>query len=80
MSAAYPFKPRQHYLGPDGLRLAAEAYEAALHAVNEDVCDLPPHRARRLIAQFVMRQALRGHRDPVELRVGAMDYLRREAG
>ncbi len=80
MSAAFPFKPGQHYLGPDGLRLAAEAYEAALHTVSEDLCDLPPHRARRLIAQFVMRQALRGYRDPVKLRVGALDYLRREAG
>ena len=48
--------------------------------MSEDLCDLPPHRARRLIAQFVMRQALRGYRDPVKLRVGALDYLRREAG
>ena len=62
MSAAFPFKPRQHYLGPDGLRLAAEG--TRLHCtLSEDLCDLPPHRARRLIAQFVMRQALRGYRN-----------------
>jgi hypothetical protein len=72
-------KPRQGYLGPDGLRLAAEAYEGALHIMNEDLAALPPHRARRLVARYVMHEALRGQRDPVLLREGAMKYLRRVA-
>jgi hypothetical protein len=74
-----PESPRP-YLGPDSLRIAAEAYESALQAIDEDVVDLPAHRARRLIARYVMRQALRGQRDPEKLRKRAVEYLKRVAG
>jgi hypothetical protein len=77
MPVVYPFKPHQPYLGPDGLRLAAEAFDAALHSMGEGVCDFSGHRVRRLLARHVMEQALRGYRDPTLLRAGALDSLKR---
>jgi hypothetical protein len=81
MPTVRSFEPRQPYLGPDGLRVAVKAYETALHTIDENVLvGLSPHRARRLIARYVMRQALRGQRDPERLREGAVNFLKRVAG
>lgn len=66
----------QAHLGPDHLRLAAEAFEAALLSVQEVACDFPPYRARQLLARYVMEGALRGERDPVRLRQHALERLR----
>lgn len=74
-----PFKPDQPYLGPDGLRIAAQAFEAALYEIGEDTRGLPPHRARRMVARCVVRQALRGHRDPSRLRDHAVAVVKRVA-
>jgi hypothetical protein len=79
MGRAVPFKADQPYLGPDGLRIAGQAYEAALHAVNEELWSFPPHRLRRVIARCVIRAALKGHRDPQRLRDRAVALLKRVA-
>jgi hypothetical protein len=79
MSTPHLFKPDQPYLGPDGLRLAAQAYEAALREIGEDLRDIPGHRARRIVARCVIREALRGHRDPGRLRGRAVAILKRVA-
>jgi hypothetical protein len=79
MSTVHPFRPGQRYLGPDGLRIATEAYEAALSDASEYLEKLPPHRARRIVAKCVIREALRGHRDPGRLRERAVAYVKRVA-
>ena len=79
MSAIHSFRHRQRYLGPDGLRIATEAYEAALRDASEYLEKLPPHRARRIVARWVIREALRGHRDPGRLRERAVAYVKRVA-
>jgi hypothetical protein len=79
MSTAHPYKPGQPYLGPDGLRIAAQAFEAALEEIGADTRDLPPHRARRMVARCVVREALRGHRDPSRLRDHAVAVVKRVA-
>jgi hypothetical protein len=77
MSTAHSFKPDQPFLGPDGLRIAAQAYEAALDEISDDVRDLPGHRVRRIVAKCVLREALRGHRDPHRLRERAVAIVKR---
>jgi hypothetical protein len=79
MSTAHPYKPGQPYLGPDGLRIAAQAFEAAMEEVGADTRDLPPHRARRIVARCVVREALRGHRDPSRLQDRAVTVVKRIA-
>jgi hypothetical protein len=74
--------PTAHFskpLGPDELRIAADAYEAALSDASEYLHPLPPHRARRIVAAFVIREALRGQRDPGRLRDRAVAFVKRVA-
>ena len=68
MSVDQRFSHHEAHLGPDDLRLAAEAFETALLSVQEVACDFPPYRARQLLARYVMERALRGDRDRVQLR------------
>jgi hypothetical protein len=63
-------------LGPDDLRLAADAFEAALHSLDESTCNGPPHAARRLLARYVIERTLSGERDVTVLRDGALSWLR----
>ena len=79
MGRAVPFKANQPHLVPDGLRIAGQAYEAALHAVSEELWRFPPHRIRRVVARCVIRAALKGHRDPQRLRDRAIALLKRLA-
>ena len=79
MSTPHSSKPDQPYLGPDGLRVAAQAYEAALCEIGADLGDIPGHRARRIVARCVIHEALRGHRDPVRLQGRAVAILKRVA-
>jgi hypothetical protein len=71
--------PHIHVLGPDDLRLAADAFEAALHCIGESTCEHSPHATRRLLAHYVIERALAGERDFVALRDGALCYVRRPA-
>ena len=68
--------PRFQVLGPDDLRLAADAFEAALHSLDESTCEAPPHMTRRLLAQYVIEHALTGQRDLDALRDGALGYVK----
>jgi hypothetical protein len=79
MSTAHPFKLYHPYLGPDGLRIAAEAYEAAMQELGEQLRTLPGHQARRMVAKCVIRQALKGQRDPGRLRERAVAIVKRVA-
>jgi hypothetical protein len=77
MSTVHPSKAGQRYLGPDGVRIATEAYEAALRDASEYLEKLPPHTARRIVARCVIGDALRGQRDPGRLRDRAVAYVKR---
>ena len=61
-------------LGPAELRLASEAFEAALAEVSDS--DLHPYMIRKGLAQHVMRSILAGERDTTRLRDGALASLR----
>src|SRR4051812_19747417 len=58
----------ENTLGPDDLRMAADAFEAALRAVDERICLHNPYAARRIIGRYIIERALAGERDPVKLR------------
>jgi hypothetical protein len=62
-------------LEPDDLRLAADALEAALRSVDEGTTEAPAYTARRILARYIMNQALLGQRDLDHLRDGALAYL-----
>jgi hypothetical protein len=66
--------PRE-VLGPNDLRLAADAFEAALQTINESTCTRPAHVTRRLLARYVMERALSGERQVSALRDGALAYV-----
>ena len=61
-------------LDPDDLRIAADAFEAALPALDESIPD--PHAARQNLARFVIERAFRGERDAARLHAEALDYVR----
>ena len=67
--------PTGQVLGPDDLRLAAAAFEAALNSLDERACQAPPHTTRRLLAHYVIERALTGERDLTALRDGALHYV-----
>lgn len=61
-------------LGPAELRLASEAFEAALVEVSES--ELHPYLIRKSLARHVMQSILDGERDTTRLREGALASLR----
>ena len=65
----------QNTLGPAELRLAGEAFEAALVEVSES--ELHPYAIRKSLAQHVMQSIFAGERDAMRLREGALASLRR---
>ena len=62
-------------LGPDDLRMAADAFEAALRALDEINCPYKPHTARLVIGRYIIERALAGERDPAKLGEGALMCL-----
>jgi hypothetical protein len=66
---------RLNVLGPEDLRLASDAFEAALHGVNEQTSDIHPYTARQVLARYIIGRALHGERDPTSLRDRALSYL-----
>ena len=79
MSAMSHLRLPQAYLCPDELRIAAKAYDAALHSIPDNN-DVEPHAARKLLARFVIERALRGDRNPEGMRDGALRCLERYSG
>jgi hypothetical protein len=65
----------ENTIGPDDLRMAADAFEAALRALDERICPQNPYAARRIIGRYIIERALAGERDPVKLREGAVMCL-----
>jgi hypothetical protein len=61
-------------LGPEDLRLASEAFDAALAEVGES--ELHPYEIRKNLAQQVMQKIFAGERDRETLRKGALTALR----
>ena len=74
MTGLYDF-PRNLILGPDALRIAADAFEAALQSFHEGICEIEPHKARLLLARHIIVEAQRGQRDPQRLRDAALKHL-----
>lgn len=61
-------------LGPAELRLAGEAFAAALADVGES--ELHPYAIRQNLSRHVMQSIFAGERDAVRLREGALASLR----
>ena len=76
MTAMSHLRLPQAYLCPDELRIAAKAYDAALHSIPDNN-DVEPHAARKLLARFIIERALRGDRNPEGMRDGALRCLER---
>ena len=72
MPTALPAGP---HLCPNGLRMAADAYDAALTSISENI-EVEPYSARRLLARYIIYRALAGDRDADRMREGALEYLR----
>jgi hypothetical protein len=62
-------------LGPDDLRVAAEAFEAALNNLNEGFGAIDAYSARQSLARFIMDRTLRGERDRLRLTKAALKDL-----
>jgi hypothetical protein len=62
-------------LGPDDLRIAADAFEAVVSELDESTCEHAPYVARRLIARHIIERSLSGERDAGKLREGALRYV-----
>jgi len=75
MASNLGFQALVDALGPDDLRMAANAYDAALRSLDEDNCPQNPHTARLLIGRYIIERALAGERDPVKLAEGALSCL-----
>jgi hypothetical protein len=67
-------------LGPDDLRLASQAFEAALFCLDEATTPIHPYTARHMLARYIIQHALRGQRDLHRLRDGALAYLSQSWG
>jgi hypothetical protein len=66
--------PNARSLDPDDLRIAADAFEAALPALDESIPD--PYAARQSLARFVIDRAFQGERSPDRLRSEALDHVK----
>lgn len=64
----------RNILGPEELRLAGEAFEAALAEVGES--DLHPYEIRKSLAQHIMQKIFAGERDAQQLHDGALARMR----
>jgi hypothetical protein len=69
------FQAPRNTLAPDDLRMAADAFDAALRALDEISCPYEPHTARQIIARYIIERALNGERDPAKLGAGALMCL-----
>lgn len=70
-----PFSASPPALGPEDLRRAADAFEMALHALDEETCAINPYTARQILARLVIERALRGEQDPALMCAGALAEL-----
>jgi hypothetical protein len=61
-------------LNPDDLRIASDAFEAAL--VSLDGTSSDPRRVRELLARFILERAFEGERDADRLRAAALEHVR----
>jgi hypothetical protein len=69
------FKAPGNRLGPDDLRMAADAFEATLRVLDDSTCRYPANTARLLIGRYIIERALAGERDPAKLGEGALACL-----
>jgi hypothetical protein len=67
-------------LGPDDLRMAASAFDAALRSLDESSSAIDAYSARQALAKFIMESTLRGERDPAHLTKAALEHLRAPRG
>jgi len=75
MATQQHFRTPPNTLGPDDLRVAATAFEAALVRFRQATTYITPHSARQALAFFVIDRALSGERDEARLRDEALRLL-----
>ncbi|MBA1159407.1 hypothetical protein [Microvirga mediterraneensis] len=69
----------ERFLGPDDLRRAGDAFQAALQALHEGPYEMKAYKARQILARFIIEHALNGEHDPEVLCAKALDHLREAA-
>jgi hypothetical protein len=79
MGEIVAFKADRLVLCPEDLRIAAEAFDAALQSLPERAYAMKPYLARNLLARYIIEKALIGEHDSARLRDGALAYLANEA-
>jgi hypothetical protein len=75
MATEQHFRTPPNTLGPDDLRVAATAFEAALARFHQATTYITPHSAHQALAVFIIDQALSGERDVARLRDDALRLL-----
>ena len=75
MASDQRFLVTMNTLGPDDLRIATEAFEAALRCLHETTRPYSLHKMRLVLARYIMERALEGERDLAKLRQGALMCL-----
>jgi hypothetical protein len=68
-------KKSTRFLDPDHVRIASEAFVAALGCLDGKAGTLSPHRLRHLLASFVVERVMRGEVDVNQLASEAVESL-----
>lgn len=75
-TAFLPLSISRQVLGPEDLRRAADAFEMALHALDEATCAMNPYLTRQMLARLIIERALSGDQDPAQMCASALEELR----
>jgi hypothetical protein len=75
MATEQNFQTPPNTLGPEDLRVAASAFDAALARFQEAATYITPQSARQALAFFIIDEALSGERNAERLRDQALRLL-----
>lgn len=70
---------RRYELGPDEIRVAETAFEAALQSLRDRASFLGAHSTRAVMASFIINKVLTGERDVGLLHTGALERVQGSA-
>jgi len=77
LATVHAFAPRapRRFLDPDRVRIASQAFDAALQSLGDRAGALRSHRVRHLVASFIVERVMDGDHDPQHLARGALESL-----
>jgi hypothetical protein len=64
--------PYPDVLAPEDIHLAASAFESTLRSLDGKAAE---ESTREAVARYIMDRAMRGERDPIRLRDGALAHI-----